>query len=383
MVAASLAGRARAKPVCLFSLAGVGLGLTMAFTVAGPPLAVHGQITDYPATLAGVSGDSPSDAWAIGQLTKNTDAMALHWNGKVWTQVSVPDAASVELDGVTALAPDDVWAVGSGPGKPDFQSLALRWNGTGWTQVATPNPHPGESSALDAVGASSQSDVWAVGYTASRNLQDQADLALHWNGTTWTPVPTPTPGPAADFPGLDSVSADSPSDAWAIGTYLPGQRETSFTLHWDGTSWKQVPLPSSIVGTYNVLSGVAAISPTDAWATGTDLSGGQTKALLLHWNGTAWQQVPIAGVGGLGGVSAASATDIWAIGPTASTMLHWNGTTWAKVPSPDPRHFALVKGVSTVSSSDAWAAGCVCNAKVKNSDYTLLLHWNGTSWRRS
>jgi hypothetical protein len=40
-------------------------------------------------------------------------------------------------------------------------------------------------------------------------------LILHWNGTAWSKVPSPSPGPKGNF--LTSVSAVSPTDAWAVG----------------------------------------------------------------------------------------------------------------------------------------------------------------------
>jgi hypothetical protein len=69
--------------------------------------------------------------------------------------------------------------------------------------------------------------------------------------------------------------------------------------------------------------------------------------------------------GDLGGVSATSRTDAWAVGvqcPTCGnpgTMtLHWNGTHWSMVPSPDPgRMDDVLNAVADISPSDAWAVG--------------------------
>ena len=67
----------------------------------------------------------------------------------------------------------------------------------------------------------------------------------------------------------------------------------------------------------------------------------------MHWTGTAWalEKVPSAGSEGsqLRGVSALSATDVWAAGATYQTdggilalTERFNGTSWAIVPSLDP-----------------------------------------------
>ena len=42
---------------------------------------------------------------------------------------------------------------------------------------------------LNAVAARSATDVWAVGATSQSD--DSQPLAVHWNGRSWTRVPTP------------------------------------------------------------------------------------------------------------------------------------------------------------------------------------------------
>lgn len=57
-----------------------------------------------------------------------------------------------------------------------------------------------------------------------RNLDEQAvasdggELAEHWNGSTWTIQPTPTPsGPIDDSTGLHAVSCTSVNRCTAVG----------------------------------------------------------------------------------------------------------------------------------------------------------------------
>jgi hypothetical protein len=60
---------------------------------------------------------------------------------------------------------------------------------------------------------------------------------LHWNGTRWTRVPSPSPGGSS---GLTGVSAPTGPDAWASGFYIPAAGgEVTLLLHWNGTSWTQ------------------------------------------------------------------------------------------------------------------------------------------------
>ena len=94
--------------------------------------------------------------------------------------------------------------------------------------------------------------------------------------------------------------------------------------------------------TAGLLSGVAATSPSNAWAVG---SNGSDKTLILHWNGTTWKQVPSPsrGAGASLGVAATSATTPgrWAAPPATepgeTLILHWNGAEWKQVPSRSSR----------------------------------------------
>ena len=71
---------------------------------------------------------------------------------------------------------------------------------------------------------------------------------------------------------------------------------------------------------------------------------GSGKTLIERWNGAAWKQVPSPGPAGslLSGVAAMSATNAWAVGYTGTSsgaktlILRWNGTAWKQVPSPSP-----------------------------------------------
>src|SRR5690242_573129 len=64
------------------------------------------------------------------------------------------------------------------------------------------------------------------------------------------------------------------------------------------STWQAVPSPSPAhqSGDANQLSGVAALSATDAWAVGWSLafSGGGYQTLAEHWDGNQWNVVPTA-----------------------------------------------------------------------------------------
>ena len=117
---------------------------------------------------------------------------------------------------------------------------------------------------------------------------------LHWDGTAWTQVPSPTPGLRNGGGLLTGVSALTGSDAWASGFYNTNSGgEGTLLLHWNGTSWTRVPSPTPRPGGStggSFLNGVDMVATGDVWSAGGTLfdSTGKERTLLLHWNGVAW-----------------------------------------------------------------------------------------------
>jgi hypothetical protein len=190
---------------------------------------------------------------------------------------------------VSADSALDAWAVGYDETEGDYETLLLHWDGTRWSRVIGPNPGSG-SNELQAVSAVSPSEAWAVGDSLGFATAVDETLIVHWNGRRWSHVKSPNRG--SSFNALTGVSAVSPTDAWAVGSYRDeGEIGQTLALHWDGARWSQVktPNPGSIS---NSLAGVSAVSPKDVWAVG-EYQGAGTHALVLHWDGTKWSQADV------------------------------------------------------------------------------------------
>jgi hypothetical protein len=302
--------------------------------------------------------------------------------------------SGVTFSSVSSVSATRAWAVGTGLGTSSVSTVTARWNGTSWTQVASPSPGGSDAvSSLSGVSALSASDAWAVGSYGTVGLET---LALHWNGISWTQVPTPSPGLPSAPSTLAAVSAVSASDAWAVGDYGNLFYKT-LVLHWNGTSWAQVASPDPAGSkAANQLLGVTATSASSAWAVGCYGSNvakqGPQKTLALHWNGSAWTKAPTPNPGASGcltAVAAVSPSNAWAVGWTEATLsgpertlvLHWDGSRWTQVASPfAATGSSSLDGVSVASATCAWAVGDV--AASATSDTTLVLRWNGTSWAR-
>lgn len=202
----------------------------------------------------------------------------------------VPNVGTGDMfSGAAVTSACNAWAVGNYQSGTAVNTLIDHWDGTAWSQVASPNPAGSDLNSLDAAAATSASNVWAVG---TYNNEAKATLTLieHWNGTTWTQVPSPNLAGSS----LQSVTATSASNAWAVGQYSNGSTQQALIEHWNGTTWTQVPSPSpgGATGT-NALFSVASISSSDALAVGyySDNDGATFLTLVEHWNGTAWEQV--------------------------------------------------------------------------------------------
>src|SRR5262249_27021322 len=160
-------------------------------------------------------------------------------------------------------------------------------------------------------------------------------------------------------------------DAWAVGydTGTSALASATLILHWNGTAWSKVKSPNP--GSYsNELVGVSAVSGSDAWAAGDFGVNGSAfwDTPLLHWNGTAASQfsrtspVPVSDYNPLLGGSAVSGSGAGAVGDYQNAsvalthrtlILHWNGTTWKQISSPNPSSTDnFLNGVSAASGSD-------------------------------
>lgn len=285
-------------------------------------------------------------------------------------------AAPTELEALSATSPTDVWSVGyrdSGA-----ESVILHWDGLSWSPVASPT-----RGKLFGVSAISSTDAWAVGGYSPPQAHMVQTLVLHWDGSKWTQVPSPNPSTFLNQ--LYSVSARSSTDVWAVGYTVTFSRQfQSLLLHWNGTSWSTWRLPG------HELYAVSAVSPRSVWAAGFQS--------LLHWNGTRWSRQSIharsflqsARVITLNGLSAVSPSNVWAVGYRCAhygaclkrtDIIHWNGRRWSPVPSPVPgRGINFLNGVSALSPTNAWAVGFYCVGLNCATKRTLIVHWNGRRW---
>jgi hypothetical protein len=287
--------------------------------VATPTLGVS-------SSLLSVSASTATDAWAVGMsvLGRHDDGTLMeHWNGTAWSVNSslVVTGYTAELTGVVDLSPTNAWAVGAANG-----SLLEHWNGSTWSEVTIPDPDftPGTD---DSISASSAGDIWVVGSTLNTATDQFVPEALHFNGTAWSVVPMPQAG--TNTSTIGAVTDISPTDAWAVGEDIGATSAvggSTLIEHWNGSSWSIVPSPTP--GADPGLTGIAARGPSDVYAVGSNLpsiNGGTVQGMILRWNGTTWSvdTDPTAGSYSplLAAAAVPGAANEWAVGTLSNSAL--------------------------------------------------------------
>ena len=210
---------------------------------------------------------------------------------------------------------------------------------------------------LTGVTAIAADDIWAVG-TSTRSGQVARPLTEHWDGSRWRVVTAPNP--AGGFNTLVGVSAASATSVWAVG-WFGAATQTPLTERWNGTRWSRVTTPG--ITTNGTLLGVQALSATDVWA------AGQTEraipaALIAHWGGSAWTRTTGGAAAGAN-LSLYDTDGTWAVGSsmalgTASvaTSLLRSGSNWARVAPVTPGSGDVLNAVDEIPGNpDAWAVG--------------------------
>jgi hypothetical protein len=298
--------------------------------------------------LNGVAAIASNDVWAVGGVGdpyNNGTTLIEHFDGAKWS-VTPSSVIAGGLFGVAGVASNDVWAVGfTIPQASLFaQALIEHWDGSQWSLFA--NPVAPVGSQLYGVTAIAANNVWAVGVFGPGNTE----LVEHFDGAEWHIVTSPA---FMANGGLQSVSASSSTDVWAVGEMhwrgVDGFNPAPEALHFDGNSWTRAALPkpaSAPLG--SGLLSVTAVAPDNVWAVGFGTTGKDPRilgtTLIEHFNGTSWSIVtsPVPPGGSLAGVAAVSANDIWAVGSIMGTnnvdrtlTLHFDGTSWSVIASPN------------------------------------------------
>ena len=247
--------------------------------------------------LNGVVDLTPGNAWAVGSSSNGGQRLTLieRWNGLAWTVVPSPNAQTGptgqnRLTAVAGTAANDVWAVGDAfdPSKPASTNRLLfeHFDGNAWTIATSPTP-PGANQFAAGITTIASNDAWAVG-----TQEGLSTLAVHWDGTGWKIVSTPNLMDGnAPVNQLTAVAGIDSGNVVASG-FESNVNQKNFSkpyvLRWNGSAWSLVTVPN--VGTEgSQLRGVTALSATDVWVVGLTLENdGSLLTLTARFDGSRW-----------------------------------------------------------------------------------------------
>lgn len=233
------------------------------------------------------------------------------------------------------------------------------------------------------ISMSSRTDGWAFG--SKSNNGDTPVIALHYTAGKWTRVQTDVKG------RINALKMLSANDGWLVGSNV---------YHYDGHSWRAVPVPKQ--GAYDEYEQIAAVSPSAIWITGQS-----DKPFVLYYDGSAWvgQGLPTSQALHLGnyelsGISMSSANEGWAIGNTfysptnnaanndfkpLGVLLHYVNGAWKVENTYQTYELATI---SMASPSDGWIGGDYQTDFKYNADGSstslsrpFLWRFNSGSWR--
>jgi hypothetical protein len=162
---------------------------------------------------------------------------------------------------------------------------------------------------------------------------------------------------------LQSVWSDRPDNAWAVGWHdlATGDRE-AVLRHWNGCAWIDVPNPDP--ARFQFARGVWGVSANDLWIVGDGV-------VVLHFDGQSLTPVavpvpPLDAVADLPSASGTASNDVWTGG---RNVLHWDGVAWTAVTidTGDPNQYFA--DVWAVGPNDVWATGT-----------RVAAHFDGSTW---
>jgi len=252
-------------------------------------------------------------------------------------------------------------------------------------------------SSLSDVWGSTPNDVWAVGRITDTTAGFRPN-ATHFDGNTWSLVQIEE---GFDVFGIFGFTANN---IFAVGT-------NGRVYHWDGTKWKQ----QVCLGIGDGCSGLLNGEQLNAiWGTSSqELFAVGVGGVIVHYDGQRWTKMSSGAEINLWDVWGFNSTDVYCAGADffggQGIVLHYDGTQWRPImvdQNPSFRHFSVwgANQNHVVTTGDftyrfdgqKWrrlrvpdlsilkqkVVGTAVNDIFIVGDFGLMLHWNGTNWRR-
>jgi hypothetical protein len=344
------------------SPAAAGSGWRVPITV-GP---LHGVTS-----VSNLVATGSNDAWSIWDICSpcggqsQTAFRVERWNGSAWRIVPVPSRLAkyaINSAGLGASSASDAWLFNAGA----IAGKALHWNGSSWAVRAIPTwVVKGNLSGTTSLGVADfgRAGMWVIS-EGQQSFQRMKYFAAFYHRGRWNKIGVP------GIPG--DVAAVSPADVWALATpaNLPSHTR-QFLMHWNGRGWSSlwIPKPTTIPpNSVEFVRDLVSAGPRDVWLQ-RDIETGSQGArtlYLLHWDGKSWRRVPLGQpTSGVDEITRDGHGGLWLVsngpGPAFSWFFdHFSGGRWTRRLAPSTAQ-TTVQEVTRLAwvpgTSSEWAAG--------------------------
>jgi hypothetical protein len=134
---------------------------------------------------------------------------------------------------------------------------------------------------------------------------------------------------------MSEIWASSAKDVYVMGHC---DNSSGHLYHFDGKTWQTVGLGGSEGGPVHApfnINDIYGLSQNDIYIVGNKRPSGFRQSLIVHYNGTEWEEIEVPALGELFSVWGSSPGDIW-VGGNHGTLFHYNGVMWDTKSLPHP-----------------------------------------------
>jgi hypothetical protein len=208
---------------------------------------------------------------------------------------------------------DEGWAVGGKDvqGHGGDIAIVLQYSEGHWSVVEDLPVEARSNVQFNAVDGTGPGNLWIAGQDHLRGaLNQEVGVLFHYDGTTWQKVELPGLPSVAPLTDTDVVATEAGYELWTIS--LANGNNTSYILHFNGTSWNDETLQNrSLLGIH--MLGI------DEGQIVTQGAGGAPDGHHYWYHDGVWQGTSVWTPQPLNAVSMAEPTYGWAVGNNGAT----------------------------------------------------------------
>jgi len=354
------------------------------------PIPMH---LPYVASLVDLQMLSPTEGWLGGSISdpRNTDnskphsPLLMHFHQCEWTRVSL-SLPGFSVDSIEMLSPVEGFAEAdyAADASPSHaRSALLHYQDGVWQQMTIPAEKHTMGYLYEGWHMVSADEGWIVGSVLQSGNNADQNYVLREQHGKWAVADSQFASATSQFNGAITIDGET----WGYGDTI---------VHYVNGAWQPAQLPEGVATQGFSVSKMDALSSRDIWALGNTWNGAPVRFWLLHFDGTSWSQVPLSSdvqtVRRATNFVMVSAKEGWLAAdnrflPPSSTglMLHFQNSTWQPVSALPYNIF--VTEITKAFGEEAWGIGYIPINKQGTetpgeSDETapVIIQLHGTKW---